>query len=196
MSSAGTTVKQPSTRERLLQVAAELFIANGFSSTPLSEIAGRLDVKKPSLYYHFESKDAVLLALVSPLLDKTDEFLTEAEAAPRLEPKQYLAQFAEVLESDTQAVAVIASDPQVWLRASIQPRLESQQRRMMALLLDPDADAESVFRARTAIYTLQSTLFLEYHRRYRNGAARVPQESLLPLIITISTEVLERRLES
>lgn len=195
MSSVGTT-SQPSTRERLLHVAAELFIANGFSSTPLSEIAARLDVKKPSLYYHFESKDAVLLALVSPLLEKTDAYLAAAESAPRLEPRQYLAQFAEVLESDTQGVAVIASDPQVWLRASIQPRLESQQRRLMALLLDPDADAESVFRARTAIYTLQSTLSLEYHRRHRNTATRVRSEDLLPLIITISTDILERRLDS
>jgi AcrR family transcriptional regulator len=51
------------TRERILDVALELFTEQGFDGTSLREIAERLGVTKAALYYHFASKDDILLAL-------------------------------------------------------------------------------------------------------------------------------------
>jgi len=51
------------TRERILDVALELFTDQGFDGTSMREIAGRLGITKPSIYYHFASKEDVLLAL-------------------------------------------------------------------------------------------------------------------------------------
>jgi AcrR family transcriptional regulator len=51
------------TRERILDVALDLFTEQGFDGTSLREIAERLGVTKAALYYHFESKDDILLAL-------------------------------------------------------------------------------------------------------------------------------------
>ena len=42
------------TRTRIQQVALELFAEQGYDKTSLREIAGRLDVTKAALYYHFE----------------------------------------------------------------------------------------------------------------------------------------------
>ncbi len=53
----------PNTRERILDAALDLFIEKGFDGTSLREIAERLGVTKAALYYHFESKDDILLAL-------------------------------------------------------------------------------------------------------------------------------------
>jgi AcrR family transcriptional regulator len=50
-------------RERILDVALELFIEQGYDKTSLREIAERLDVTKAALYYHFERKDDILLEL-------------------------------------------------------------------------------------------------------------------------------------
>ena len=52
-----------STRERILDVALDLFTEKGFDGTSLREIAERLGVTKAALYYHFASKDDILLAL-------------------------------------------------------------------------------------------------------------------------------------
>jgi len=52
-----------STRERILDVALDLFVDQGFDKTSLREIAERLGVTKAALYYHFESKDEILQAL-------------------------------------------------------------------------------------------------------------------------------------
>jgi AcrR family transcriptional regulator len=52
-----------STRDRLLEIAIDLFIEKGFDKTSLREIAEKLGVSKAALYYHFKSKEDILLAL-------------------------------------------------------------------------------------------------------------------------------------
>ncbi|HUN36120.1 MAG TPA: TetR/AcrR family transcriptional regulator [Trebonia sp.] len=52
-----------STREKILDVALDLFTDQGFDGTSMREIAERLHITKPSIYYHFASKDEILLAL-------------------------------------------------------------------------------------------------------------------------------------
>jgi len=52
-----------STKERILNVALDLFTERGFDGTSLREIAERLGVTKAAIYYHFASKDDILMAL-------------------------------------------------------------------------------------------------------------------------------------
>ena len=70
------------TRERILAVAQELFIDQGYDGTSLREIADRLGFTKAALYYHFRSKDEILVALLEPgsaLLAEFLERLTHAD---------------------------------------------------------------------------------------------------------------------
>ncbi|MGA2211172.1 MAG: TetR/AcrR family transcriptional regulator [Acidimicrobiales bacterium] len=57
------TPEAASTRERILNVAIDLFTEKGFDGASLREIAERLDVTKAAIYYHFASKDDILMAL-------------------------------------------------------------------------------------------------------------------------------------
>jgi AcrR family transcriptional regulator len=52
-----------STRERILDVALDLFTDQGFDGTSMREIAEQLHISKPAIYYHFASKDEILMAL-------------------------------------------------------------------------------------------------------------------------------------
>jgi len=52
-----------STRERILDVALDLFTDQGFDGTSMREIAERLNITKPAIYYHFASKEEILMAL-------------------------------------------------------------------------------------------------------------------------------------
>lgn len=73
---------EPSTRERILDVAAELFIEQGYDGTSLREIADRMGFTKAALYYHFPSKEKILEALLEPFLAIADEMrrrLTKAD---------------------------------------------------------------------------------------------------------------------
>lgn len=59
----------PSTRERLLEVAGQLFAERGYSGASLGEIANRLGIRKPSLYNHIASKDELFMELLERSLD-------------------------------------------------------------------------------------------------------------------------------
>jgi NADH dehydrogenase len=48
----------------------ELFSRHGYEKTSLREIAERLGMTKAALYYHYPSKQALLLAIVVPLIDE------------------------------------------------------------------------------------------------------------------------------
>ena len=52
-----------STREKILDVALDLFTDQGFDGTSMREIAERLHISKPAIYYHFASKEEILMAL-------------------------------------------------------------------------------------------------------------------------------------
>jgi AcrR family transcriptional regulator len=60
---AGGDRSGASTREKILGAALDLFTQQGFDGTSMREIAGRLGITKPSIYYHFASKEDILLAL-------------------------------------------------------------------------------------------------------------------------------------
>jgi AcrR family transcriptional regulator len=82
-----------STRERILDVALDLFSDKGYDATSLREIAERLGVTKAALYYHFASKEDILMALHMRL----HEFGKEAMANLGDEPVS-LERWAEILD--------------------------------------------------------------------------------------------------
>jgi AcrR family transcriptional regulator len=73
--------RQPerSTRERILDIALELFVEQGYEKTSLRDIAMRLGTTKAALYYHFERKQDILLELHLRLHALGREALEELE---------------------------------------------------------------------------------------------------------------------
>lgn len=67
------------TRERIREVALQLFIRQGFTHTTLQDIADELGLTRAALYYHHPSKDHLVATLVQPAIDDIDAFLAEAE---------------------------------------------------------------------------------------------------------------------
>jgi AcrR family transcriptional regulator len=93
-------VTKADTRDRILDVALELFTDQGFDGTSLREIAERLDVTKAALYYHFESKDDILLALHMRL----HEFGREALLKMAKQEPVTLTQWGELLDEVVDAM--------------------------------------------------------------------------------------------
>ncbi|AXK31583.1 TetR family transcriptional regulator [Streptomyces armeniacus] len=68
------------TRERILRAAERLFVERGYHATALQEVADRVGITKPALYYHFDSKAAILGSLLDPVTDELEAVLAEAVA--------------------------------------------------------------------------------------------------------------------
>lgn len=54
------------TRDEILSAAARLFATVGYKGASLQAIAAEVGCSKATLLYHFETKDAILAALVAP----------------------------------------------------------------------------------------------------------------------------------
>src|SRR6185295_3249824 len=88
------------TRTRIQQVALELFTEHGYEATSLREIAERLEVTKAALYYHFKTKEDIIISVFEDLTRPIDELIEWAEQQPRtLETKR------EVLRRYSEAMA-------------------------------------------------------------------------------------------
>jgi AcrR family transcriptional regulator len=66
-------------RLALLRTAAELFVTQGFHSTKLTDVAERLSITKPAIYYYFASKDEILLGCTRAALDETERYFQEED---------------------------------------------------------------------------------------------------------------------
>jgi AcrR family transcriptional regulator len=78
------------TRQRIQDVARELFAAKGVQRTSLQDIADRLGLTKPALYYHFASREELVRSIVQPLIDEGEEFLAAQERNGVVEPRALL----------------------------------------------------------------------------------------------------------
>ena len=55
---------QLNSRERLLETAIGMFAEKGYAGTSVREIVERAGVSKPVLYYYFQSKEGLFLAIL------------------------------------------------------------------------------------------------------------------------------------
>lgn len=62
-------------RSQILRVSTQLFAARGFDGTSLGAIAEGVGIRKPSLLYHFPSKEQLRLAVLGQLLERWNDIL-------------------------------------------------------------------------------------------------------------------------
>lgn len=76
------TTKRADKQGRILAVATSLFSGRGYSATRMQDIADGLGMKAGSLYYYFDSKEAVLAAIVGERVGLAVSMLEEIVADP------------------------------------------------------------------------------------------------------------------
>ena len=78
------------TKRRIQLAARELFAQKGVRQTSLQEIAEKLGITKPALYYHFGSREELIRSIVQPLIDQAEAQLTELESRDHTDPRALL----------------------------------------------------------------------------------------------------------
>ena len=63
-------MERGNTKQEILGASLELFSVQGFEATSISQIADAVGIRKASLYSHFESKQAILDALIKDVLEQ------------------------------------------------------------------------------------------------------------------------------
>jgi len=146
------------TRERILVAARDLFIARGVQQTSLREIAERLGISKPALYYHFDSREALLQSIVLPLIDACNDFIASNEAVRPLDARALLAGYFDLLQAHREVLTLLVRDLSTLGALGLGARLLDSRRRLIALLSGSQASVADRVRATIAIGGLSDSV--------------------------------------
>ena len=87
---AVSTDRAPSTSDRILDAAEDLFAQKGYSATSLGDVADRVGIRSPSLYNHFRNKEALYEAVLERLLVEFSRPLMEMQETTELSQERVL----------------------------------------------------------------------------------------------------------
>lgn len=102
----------PNIRQRLIDVALNLFTSRGYSATSVREIVEGAGVSKPVLYYHFGSKEGIYLEIMRRLdrtLQETLGGLQQERGSPRERIRRFGLGIFDVFSKNTAAVRFLNS---------------------------------------------------------------------------------------
>jgi AcrR family transcriptional regulator len=180
--SESVRIRDPDRRERILRAAAELVAERGFHAVSMADIGGAAGIVGSGVYRHFDSKSAVLLALLDEAIGRLLRHAAAAVGSGRPD--------GEALEELVRGHVSFAVEEsplvRLWLREvhtmpdADQRRLRHLQRRYVEDWVRtlrglrpelPDADARA--RVHVAIGAIQSAT---------TWPANVPREDLAALL--------------
>lgn len=134
------------TRARILASALSLFVKKGYERTTFTDIAARLKMTKGAVYWHFESKESLLIALVGEMIAKFQRQLGERMPKGRLS-------FRSVTQAMVERAARIVDDPRgaaffLLLQTQVKWRADSMEKtREQLLSRDSNGPYQTLIRA-------------------------------------------------
>jgi AcrR family transcriptional regulator len=139
------TPKSAGTRLRLLEIAAQLFVAHGYDAVSMRDIATAAALTKGAVYGHFRSKGQLLVEVIRWKIAQGDQAVDYAEVSTSLARGAALIHDAtnrdtRVLEVDAAAAARHDPDVAAGLRLLYLER-HAQICDAMSDVADPDAAA-------------------------------------------------------
>jgi AcrR family transcriptional regulator len=155
--------RRTGTRERIQAVAVELFAEHGYEKTSLREIAERLDVTKAALYYHFNTKEAIVVSLFEDLIAGMDAIITWAQdQPPTLETRQeILRRYARLARERPKGMMRFIQESKTTMQELAPGEdLQCRFRTLSGLLHSPDASLTEKLRSSLALITASASVFM------------------------------------
>jgi AcrR family transcriptional regulator len=158
----GTTQpRRGNTRQRIQDVALELFAERGYEKTSLREIAERLEVTKAALYYHFKTKEDIIVSISEDLGRPLDELILWAKEQPRsLETKLELLRRYSLALNNAAPLFRFMQENQATVRdLVIGTGFKQRLNKMVEFVKDPDAELTDQVRSVSALFTMHTGIF-------------------------------------
>lgn len=148
-----TTPIPAATRERILEVALELFARQGYLRTSVRDIAERVGFTKAAVHYHFPRKIDIMLALAEPVWRDFETMINEAERLP--DPRWPVVEgWLDVLLKHRRVFEMIAHDPALIAHEETYSYVFALARRVLALIAGPGAGLGARVRGAQAMAVL------------------------------------------
>ncbi|MEU8030159.1 TetR/AcrR family transcriptional regulator [Streptomyces sp. NPDC049099] len=182
--------RRGNTRQRIQDVALELFAEQGYEKTSLREIAERLDVTKAALYYHFKTKEEIIVSLFEDLTKPIEDLIEWGRSRPNtLETKQDLVRrYSEALSGAEPLFRFMQENQATVRELRIGDTFKDRMRGLRDILMDPGADLVDQVRSVSAMFTLHAGMFV---MQDLEGDPEKKREAVLEVALDLITQAHE-----
>ncbi|MEU0967973.1 TetR/AcrR family transcriptional regulator [Streptomyces sp. NPDC005917] len=179
--------RRGNTRQRIQDVALELFAEQGYEKTSLREIAERLDVTKAALYYHFKTKEEILVSVFEDLTQPIQDLIEWGKGQPHtLETKQEIVRRYSQALADAGPLFRFMQENQATVRElRIGDTFKDRMRGLRNIIIDPDAPLTDQVRCISAMFTLHAGMFV---MQDIEGDPQKKQEAVLEVALDLVTQ--------
>ena len=150
------------TRQRIQDVTLELIAEQGYEKTSLREIAERLGVTKAALYYHFKTKEDIVVSLFTDLMKPIDDLIVwAAEQPPTLESKlEILDRYSRALSGASPLFRFMQENQATMRELSIGENFKDRMTTLLDHLLPPHATLTDRVRCISALFSMHAGMFV------------------------------------
>jgi AcrR family transcriptional regulator len=148
------------TRQRIQEVALELFAERGYEKTSLREIAEQLGVTKAALYYHFKTKEDLITSLFEDqVLGPADALIAWArtQEPTALETKlEILNRYSAYISNAAPLVRFMHENQPALRELTVGEQMKKRMFSLIELIKDEDAALSDQVRCTTALFAMHS----------------------------------------
>ncbi|MFE7898227.1 TetR/AcrR family transcriptional regulator [Streptomyces sp. NPDC057424] len=154
--------RRGNTRRRIQDVALDLFAEQGYEKTSLREIAEHLDVTKAALYYHFKTKEEILVSIFEDLTQPIEDLIEWGRRQPHtLATKQEIVRrYADTLAEAAPLFRFMHENQATVRDLRIGESFKERIRSLRDIIVDTDAGLVDQVRCVSALFTLHAGMFL------------------------------------
>jgi AcrR family transcriptional regulator len=143
------------TRERIQDVARDLFARQGVQRTSLQDIADQLGITKPALYYHFSSREDLVRSILAPLIEEGDRFVADQERGGVIDARELLEGYFDFLYRHRRDLMLVLAELTMLIDLGLIDTVLAWRDRFGKLVFGPRPTLEQSTRAVVAFGGLQ-----------------------------------------
>ncbi|MGW5369403.1 TetR/AcrR family transcriptional regulator [Streptomyces sp. NPDC004009] len=179
--------RRGNTRQRIQDVALELFAEQGYEKTSLREIAERLDVTKAALYYHFKTKEEIIVSLFEDLTQPIEDLIEWGRSQPHtLETKQEIVRrYSQALAAAEPLFRFMQENQATVRELRIGESFKDRMRGLRDIIIDPEAQLVDQVRCVSALFTLHAGMFV---MQDLEGDFEKKREAVLEVAVDLVTQ--------
>ncbi|MFJ9718895.1 TetR/AcrR family transcriptional regulator [Streptomyces sp. NPDC101213] len=179
--------RRGNTRQRIQDVALELFAEQGYEKTSLREIAEHLQVTKAALYYHFKTKEEIIVGIFTDLTKPIEDLVEWGRSRPHtLETKrELLRRYSQALSEAAPLFRFMQENQATVRELQIGESFKDRMRGLRDIVIDPDAPLADQVRCVSAIFTLHAGMFF---LQDLEGDPEEKREAVLEVAVDLITQ--------
>ncbi|GHJ36916.1 TetR/AcrR family transcriptional regulator [Streptomyces sp. TS71-3] len=146
-------------------MASRIFQERGYEKTSLREIADGVGLTKASLYYHFKTKEDILVSLLEGVGRELDELIAWGRQAPRTlgTGRELLTRYSAIFGEAGPVFSILQQNQATMSELAIGREFSDRTEALSLLLRDADAPLSEQIRCVSALLTLHFGTFALQH---------------------------------